>query len=97
MKLIFAVKYFFQNFLIAGLVVAGGEQPLNEAFYNKTTNYFTKVGDVRRAFNLYLKNNGIDEKPYFLKNGFQLKTEFKMEVIGLTDEELVKTYQVNHN
>lgn len=95
MKMIYATKYFCQNLLTAGLVVAGDDQPLNEQFYTKTMNYFTKPGDVRRAFKMYLTNIGIEEKPYYLKNGFRLKSEFKLSVIGLSATELAQTYPLD--
>ncbi len=97
MKYIYLLKYTAQNFLAAVLVILGFPPPVYEKFYYKTYNYFTKPGDVRRAFEIYLIDRKISEKPYFLKEGFQLKAEFKMSVIELDDVELQKKYPVNHN
>lgn len=80
--------------MATSLVVLGDAPVLNEAFITKTCEYFTKPGDVRRAFNTYLENNNIYEKPYYLNNGFQLKSEFKMEVVNMSDAEMKKTYKL---
>lgn len=92
MKFMYCIKYVFQHILVIVLIILGDAPILNDRFYNRTYDYFTKFGDRRRVFELYLNNNGIEEKPYFLKNGFDLKSQFKMSVVNLSDEERTKTY-----
>ncbi|WOO86655.1 hypothetical protein RZE82_05940 [Mollicutes bacterium LVI A0039] len=92
MRIIYFVKYAVQNFLAMILVAFGTPPPLYETFYDKTYMYFTKPGDVRRAFKVYLINQGIEEKPYFLRNGFQLKADFKMSVVNLSEPDLMRIY-----
>ncbi len=88
------IKYIIQNALVLLLVALSAAPPIDEEFFYKTYNHFTRPKDRQTAFRQYLENQGIKSKPYFLKNGFQLKREFKMSVICLTDEELKNEYPV---
>lgn len=92
MKSIYFIKYVILNSISKILLITGTPPPLDDAFFYRTCEYFTKPGDFNRAFKTYLNNRGIYEKPYFLKNGFNLKAEFKMSVIGMSDKNLRETY-----
>lgn len=95
MKYIYLLKYTVQSLLATILVIFGFPPPVYETFFDKTCDYFTKPNDVRRAFKKYLADIEISEKPYFLKDGFELKAEFKLSVIQLSDEELRKKYPLS--
>ncbi len=95
MKYIYFLKYLLQNVSVGVLIIFGFYPSLNEAFDEHTVKHFTKVGDQHRAFKYYLLKNKITEKPYFLKNGFELKIEFKMSVLELTEEELKLEYPID--
>lgn len=97
MKYIYMIKYIMQNALVLLLVILGDAPPVNESFYYKTQNHFTRPSDRQKAFKIYLKDKGIESKPYFLKDGFQLKIDFKMSVIALDNEELRNKYPVSRN
>lgn len=92
MKIIYFVKYATLESLAFILNIAGTPPLVDDLFFERTNNYFTRLGDTRRAFKTYLANKNINEKPYFLKDGFTQKGEFKMSVVAMTDEDLKATY-----
>lgn len=95
MKLKYLLKYSWKNFATGLLIALGDYPPFNKKFDQKLINNgFVNLGDKRKLFKIYLHNHGIEEKPYYLENGFDLKGEFNLSVLSLSDEELKDTYKI---
>lgn len=94
-KIIYLFKYIILNLLVAIQILFGYYPAFYELYDDKVNTYFTKIGDKRRAFRLYLIRRDIKEKPYFLENGFNLKVEFQKSIIEMPIEELKSNYPLS--